>query len=89
MSDFDTFIAVEDFLYKNLSELHLVDGHDMGAGELNIFILTDAPKTAFSEIRRLWNTEKNLANAKMAYRETSGETYIALWPEGLEGFKVA
>ena len=89
MDDFDTFIAAEEFLRQNLSELHDVDGHDIGCGELNIFILTDAPKTLFSEIRRLFGMADNLATAKIAYRETRGETYFVLWPEGVEGFKVS
>ena len=89
MDDFDTFIAVEEFLRQNLSELHDVDGHDMGCGELNIFIQTDAPKTLFSEIRGLFGMEDNLATAKIAYRERRGETYVVLWPEGVEGFKVS
>lgn len=89
MSGFDAMIEVEEVFRENLSELHVVDGHDMGCGEFNIFVLTDAPKTAFSEIRRLWDAHTNLLTARMAYRKVLTDTFVVLWPNGLDTFKIA
>ena len=89
ISDFDSLMEAEEFLSENLSELHMVDGHDMGCGEFNIFVLTDAPKTAFSEIKDLWRVQENLASARIAYRKVLTDTFVVLWPHDLSEFKIA
>ena len=42
--DYDSMIALEDELIAELQGLAKVDGHDMGSGEANIFILTSDPQ---------------------------------------------
>ena len=53
-TDFDHLIYFENTLYDRLSRrLGKVDGHDIGSGEMNIFIFTDKPEKAFEECRSL------------------------------------
>lgn len=51
LDDYDALIATQNKLIESLSKNHAVDGHDMGSGEMNIFILTDSPKAAFDKVR--------------------------------------
>lgn len=88
IGDFDSLIEVENILYERLSVNHEVDGHDMGSGEANIFIITENPKQAFEEIRQALQSETCWSDVRIAYREISGEEYVPLWPKGLRGFSV-
>ena len=37
-ADFEELVKMEDELERSLSESAIVDGHDFGSGEMNIFI---------------------------------------------------
>ena len=67
-----------------------VDGHDIGSGEINIFIHTNNPVNNFEIVKNILDEEGvNLEYVKIAYREIGVEQYIAIWPENLEGFSVS
>lgn len=85
--DFDSIVRLEDALAADLSQEADVDGHDKGSGEANIFILTSDPEHTFHRVQRLLS-EKQQANARMAYRALDQETYTVLWPHDLKGFAV-
>lgn len=86
--DFDQFIKIEDRLESILGDVHEVDGHDFGSGEMNIFIHTNGPNDAFDLIKdNLTLNEINIM--KVAFRELKGEVYSILWPENFSGeFKI-
>jgi hypothetical protein len=46
IKDCDAMIEIEDTLTNHLSKNCEVDGHDVGSGEVNIFIHTDNPTRA-------------------------------------------
>jgi len=48
--DFDGVVAFGDALERALGDDHEVDGHDIGLGEVNYFVLTRDPGTALSSI---------------------------------------
>jgi hypothetical protein len=41
--DYDSMVEIENLLISGLSDGNNVDGHDVGSGEVNIFIETDNP----------------------------------------------
>lgn len=82
-------IEIEDALIENLSVEHDLDGHDAGSGEVNIFIRTDDPKRAFSEVAAAFGTRDLWIDARVAYREVAGSDYTILWPKDLTEFRVA
>ncbi len=51
LEDYDQLISLETLLLKQLDRVAKVDGHDMGKGEFNIFILTRIPATAFAQAK--------------------------------------
>jgi hypothetical protein len=82
-SDFDHLIYFENTLETRLGRrLGKVDGHDIGSGEMNIFIFTDNPEKAFSECRSLIRSSRLVSGLSAAYRPIDGEEYVRLWPEG-------
>ena len=80
-TDFDQLLDLEGRLEIGLDSDHDVDGHDFGAGEMNIFINTASPKAAFAEIRRLVDLEE-FSGIQVAYRVAKTNEFTRLWPEG-------
>ena len=84
----DWIIEMEDRLEDNLLNAEL-DGHDIGSGEVNIFIHTNHPQQTFELVKNILQREEDvLENAKIAYRELCSEEYNCLWPEDLKAFEV-
>ncbi len=77
--DYDEIIKIEDLLIDKIEDEAEVDGHDWGAGEVNFFILTDAPEDIFKKIQGI--IDKKLLNIlRAAYRELESEDYVIIWP---------
>jgi hypothetical protein len=71
IQDYDAMIAVEDVLIDVLPEGSEVDGHDAGAGEVNIFIHTNAPAQVFDALKPVLADADLLVTARAAFREQS------------------
>jgi len=82
--DFDRFLMIENELELALRNTHQVDGHHIGAGEMNIFINTNDPDEAF-ELAKNTLSEKDLEVISVAFRDMEGEEYSVLWPENYDG----
>jgi hypothetical protein len=52
-----------------LGDIGIVDGHDFGSGEMNIFVHTDKPKSAFEKIIAFPAVRKNVQELKAGYRD--------------------
>lgn len=87
--DLDDIVQAEDRLIESLSDEISVDGHDIGASEANIFILTDDPISTFGKIRDILGKDSIWAGVRVAYREVTGSDYFILYPEGLTAFQIA
>jgi hypothetical protein len=82
--DYDNMIELENKLEEKIGENHIIDGHDIGSGEMNIFIHTDKPEEAFKVVRANLLTNE-IKNIKAAYRPLAGENYEVIWPKGFLG----
>lgn len=89
IKDYGEMIEVEDALIEQLSESHEVDGHDAGASEVNIFILTNDFEKAFDEVKAVLQGKELWIDVRVAYREINKSEYTVLWPQGLNKFSVA
>ena len=88
IEEFDRFVALEDQLIAELSDLATVDGHDFGLGRFNIFVLTDSPAASFRKAREIVATQGIPNVMRSAYRELDSEDYVILWPSSLTEFSV-
>lgn len=82
MDEFDSIIELEDRLLMKLEPAHLVDGHDFGQNEMNVFIYTDHPELCYKASEKLI-TEDLRAKLKAAYRSRNGDTYTQLYPHAI------
>jgi hypothetical protein len=88
MENYDSMVAIENLLISNLSTDNNVDGHDVGSGEVNIFIETDDPQGLYEEIRSALGSHDAWSDIRLAYRDAEGDAYTVLWPKNLRDFSV-
>ena len=66
----------------------IIDGHDFGSGEMNIFVHTDDPKSAFERVRALIGSDVAWQGVQAGYRDFEEEEYIPIFSPGLKTFSV-
>lgn len=86
--DFEDLTRLERELRSEVGNLGTVDGHDMGLGEMNIFVLTRSPIQFFERALTLTGIRRAMPRMKVAFREVEGEDYEILYPPGLYEFEV-
>ena len=89
VQEFDELVVLEDLLVEKLPLGSEVDGHDLGSGEFNIFILTDQPEQTFHAAEQTIQLYRPPQKLKAAYRELGQNTFVILWPPTLREFKIA
>lgn len=90
LPDFDALVNLEDELQRLVESIADVDGHDMGSGEMNIFVLTADPVATFEQAKPLLSSASLLNKVGVAYREMSCDAFTVIWPESsMEAFVVA
>ncbi len=88
-NDLDLLVSLEAAILEGLGNLGTVDGHDIGSGEMNIFIYTENPVGAFEYIKTIPSISQQLSKMKAGYREVGGEVFTPIHPEGLDSFEIA
>lgn len=86
--DYDQLIEIEELLMEKLSDNEEVDGHDIGSGEMNIFIYTDDPAESFQRVKTILENHKMWPPIRIAYRELTSDAFTILWPQNLTHFQV-
>lgn len=86
--DLDWIADLEDHLDALIVDAE-VDGHDIGSGEVNIFIHTNNPINTLQVAKNILEDDGvGLENVKAAYREIGEDHYTSLWSENLVDLKV-
>ncbi len=90
MDDLHALIELEEQLISLLEASADVDGHDIGNGEANIFVITPDPLATYAQCRDV--VEESCAalggSFKAAYRPLDDNEYKPIHPKGLERFQV-
>ena len=90
VQEFDELVVLEDLLVKKLPLGSVVDGHDFGTDEFNIFILTDQPEQTFQAVEQTIQLFRPPHQSlRAAYRELVRNNFVILWPPTLREFKIA
>jgi hypothetical protein len=87
--NYDALIELENCIAAGLGNLGEVDGHDMGGGEMNIFVRTDHPELAFEKIRLLLGTRGIMSELKAAFRDVGKDNFTVIHPVELDHFSIA
>jgi hypothetical protein len=88
MDDYDAMVGVEEALIERLPAGSEIDGHDVGSGEINIFIHTNDPARTFEEVRSVLCHHEVWANIRAAYRHLEATEYIVIRPKWLTVFEI-
>ena len=83
--DFDAMVSLEEEIQQIVESISEVDGHDMGSGEINIFILTADPVATFERVKPLLSAASLLDKASAAYRELRSDDFTVLWSTSSTG----
>ena len=75
----EELLAFEEKLVDSMPKTCEVDGHDIGSGTVNFFILTGSPLAAFNHFRKYLGTNKVRRNLRVAYRDENDDSFINLW----------
>ncbi len=89
LGDYDAMVALEDDLIQELGDIADVDGHDVGVGETNVFIVTSDPESAFQRAKAVLDRSQLFDAVTAAYRPVAGQTFTVLWPPHRQEFSVA
>lgn len=74
LADYDLMVALESDLIEALSDTAEVDGHDVGSGETNIFIITSTPMPTFERAKAVLERAGLLGVVSAAYRPIAGDS---------------
>lgn len=83
--DFDAMVNLEGDIQHVIEPIADVDGHDVGSGEMNIFILTADPVATFERAKPLLSAASLLNNVSVAYRDLRSDNFTVLWPKSVTG----
>lgn len=89
LPDFDQLIAIEESLIAVIDQYGEIDGHDVGAGQCDIFIETHEPMICFDALRLACGGESWFATLAAGYRRLDEQAYKPVWPAGMVSFKLA
>ena len=89
IKDYDAMIELENTIIAGVGILGKVDGHDMGVGEMNIFVHTDQPILIFEMIKSLLGTKDFMPELKAAYRDVGKDNFTILYPTDLNCFTIS
>ncbi len=89
MKDLDRIVAIENKIRRDLGSIGSVDGHDIGAGEMNVFIYTDDPNAVLEKAMSLLKGEVDMEDLMVGFRKFDEDDYRPMYPPGLEFFRVA
>jgi hypothetical protein len=57
-----------------------LDGHDIGAGGVDVFLLTADPSSAFRRMKPVLQQRELLLRVTAAHRLVGGHQFTVLWP---------
>jgi hypothetical protein len=88
---FDQFVALEEELISALDGRKdaIVDGHDFGMDEFNIFIHTNDPESLFIVVGDFISASHPEQAFSAGYRDFEDDDYTPLWPSSSTSFKVS
>jgi len=84
---YDRLMALEDAAIEGIGDKGIIDGHDYGSGEMNLFVHTNDPSEAFSVLKRLFGPNEE-AQVRAGYRDFEEDTYTPIFPTSLKHFSV-
>jgi hypothetical protein len=80
LADQDFLAAVQDELKEVLGESAALDGYDVNAKEINLFVITPDPKHSFRRIKSVLESRGIVQGVSAASRLVGGAHFTSIWP---------
>jgi hypothetical protein len=79
--DDENFVAtIQDELKEVLGDSAVLDGYDVSAKEINLFVITPDPKHSFRRLKIVLEKRGTLRGVSAAYRLVGGARFNSIWP---------
>ncbi len=80
LPDQDAVASIQDELKEVLGDSAALDGYDVNAKEINLFVVTPDPKQSFRKIRPVLDAHGIVQGVSAAHRLVGGARFTSLWP---------
>ncbi|WP_166212207.1 hypothetical protein [Cognatiluteimonas telluris] len=80
LADDDAVAAIQDELRQALGDSAALDGYDLDAREINLFVVTPDPKHSFRRLKAVLEGRDMLQGVSAAFRLVGGAQFTSLWP---------
>jgi len=80
LSDEAFLATIQDELKEVLGDAVTLDGYDVNAKEINLFVITPDPKHSFRRVKIVLEAKGLLQGVSAAYRLVGGARFTSLWP---------
>jgi len=88
-ADYHLLLAIEEAITTGLGPIGLVGVHDIGGGEMNVFIHTNDPTTVLGKAMSLIHGNYNGKELMVGYRKFAEDDYTPMFPPGWTAFQVS
>ena len=77
----ETFLAtIESELAGVLGSLVRMDGYDVSAKEINLFVITPDPRHSFRRLKDVLESKGIVQGVSAAFRAVGGAQFTSVWP---------
>jgi hypothetical protein len=77
----ETFLpAIQSELKEVLGDAAQLDGYDVSAEEINLFVITPDPKHSFRRIKPIIEKRGVVRGVSAAFRLVGGAQFTSIWP---------
>ena len=77
----ENFLAtIQDELQQVLGETAALDGYDVNAKEINLFVVTPDPKHSFRRLKGVLESRGIVQGVSAAFRLVGGAHFTSIWP---------
>jgi hypothetical protein len=80
LADQDVLATVQDELQEVLGASAALDGYDVNAKEINLFVITPDPKHSFRRIKAVLERRGIVQGVSAASRLVGGAHFTSIWP---------
>lgn len=80
LPDQDAIAAIQSDLKEVLGDSAALDGYDVNAKEINLFVVTPNPKHSFRRINTVLLERGIVQGVSAAHRLVGGARFTSLWP---------
>ena len=80
LEDQDILATIQDELKQVLGDSAALDGYDINAREINLFVITPDPKQAFRRVNSVLQGRGIVHGVSAASRLVGGAHFTSLWP---------